>query len=92
MDSESSLERELPTQAGLQPPGLRQSCISQRALGTLGRGRATHWAHWGWQGPERDLMKATCLTQEGAEGGVVASQGDPMSQQQSCENSGSPSH
>lgn len=47
-----------------------------------------------WREPETDLIKPTCLTQEGAEakGGVVVFQGDSVSQWQSCEkNPGSPS-
>lgn len=95
MDSESSLEREISTPGGLQAGSLGQSCISQRALGDLGRGQPPHWDGQNTQGPERDLMKPNCFTQEGAEakGGVVTFQGDPVSQWQSCEeNADSPSH
>lgn len=74
MDSESSLERELSTRAGLQPRG-RRCGVSQRALGDPGRGQPTHWdGRHGW-GPGRELMVTSCFMQEGAEakGGTVAS-------------------
>lgn len=63
-------------------PALRQSYISQRALGDLRRGQPTPWDRANWQEPKRNLMTLICFTQEGAEakGGVVAFQEDLVSQ------------
>lgn len=51
MDSESSLERELSTEAALQPH-CRPSSIGQRALGDLKRDQPTQWDVWNRQGLE----------------------------------------